>query len=59
MPPKTNLPDRNVATNRQKAATAILEGYADGDIAQVLSTAATAGFVYGKITSHETGGTVS
>lgn len=59
MPNKTALPNRNVATDRQKAATAILEGFADGDIATVLSTAATAGFVYGKITSHETGGTVS
>ena len=58
MPNKTHLPDRNVATNRQKAAQAILQGYADGDIAAVLVTAAAAGFIYGKITSHEQGGTV-
>jgi hypothetical protein len=56
---RRDIPNRNTATDRQKAAQAILQGYADSDIAAVLSTAATAGFIYGKITSHETGGTVS
>ena len=52
-------PTRTDATNRLKAATAILEGWADGDIATVLTTAAAAGFVYGKITTYQTGGTVN
>lgn len=52
-------PDRTLATNRVRAAQAILEGYADADVATVMVTAAAAGFVFGKVSSYDRGGTVS
>ena len=41
--------NRTALDNRKVAAQAILMGYADGDVATVLATAATAGFVAGRL----------
>ena len=50
--PKTTL------TDRRKAADAILNGYADAQIAAVLTAAVANGYVYGTAMSGETGGSL-
>jgi len=54
--PQAKTATRNALNDRQKAADAILHGYADSALAAVLSAAAGNGYVYGTAMSGETGG---
>lgn len=53
--------DASAATlaNRELAAQAIEQGYADGNVATVLSTAATAGYKLGELPTGKVGGIIN